>query len=284
MTLDKFEEETNKYDLELEKSMLSPKNDYDKQELSQIRKMCEEISEITTPTPLSYDEIVKEELLGPYFIRSVGVLDNFQISAFFIDAVRKMKLYRDRNFGRGETEINYRCSNINNNLYVMSLPTGELTMSEQMGYGHEMGHIPHLDKPRDDFLEYSEALPIFMEYLVALRRTKDPKLAFDYFLCERLPIEKTNAISILKVYDEIINSKNIEQKYYIQLFQKYYKYLESLEFAIQLIDAMNQDKIEVVRELEKVINGFSMESTADNLDINSYGCKRLLQEFKRMAR
>ena len=157
-------------------------------------------------------------------------------------------------------------------------------MSEQLGYAHEMGHIPHLEKPRDDFLEYSEALPIFFEYLSALNKKNNPDDALDYFLSERLPIEQDEARDMMKIFKNMYVKDEMVKLYHHQLFVDYYKFFESFEYALQLIDRMKDDKDAVSKEIEKVIDGYSLVDTASNLEIETDGCKRLLQEYKRMSR
>lgn len=284
MTFEEYKDAVNSYEINLERSMLSCKNDYDMGELDDIKRMCDIISEKTIPVSTAIFEPTQEKMLAPYFLESVEQLDNKRINNFYLDKTRITKISRNKQFKTGDAEIEYLCSSTIGNKFKINITSLDLTMSDQMGYAHEMGHIPHIEKPRDDFLEYYDTLSIFMEYLVALRRTKDPKLAFDYFLRERLLPEQKEAKSIVEIYKEILNSKGIARRYYTHQLQKNYKYLESLEFAIQLIDIMGEDKAPVIEEIEKVLDGYSLESTADNLGIETYGCKRLQQEYQRIGR
>lgn len=284
MRKEELEEATMKYDLSLEKDLLSYKNDYDDDERQEIFKLCRKISRANISESTLKDENVREEVIKPYFLRSLKVLENPRILDYFTNKTQKIKLIRDGKFIEQETELDFDRKTGQPTKFILRLPKGQLTMSEQMGFAHEMGHVPLIDKPREDFLEYSEALPIYMEYLTALRKQKDRGKALDYFLTERLPMEYEEAKDIMKIFKRIENKDTIIRLYHTQLFADYYKYLESLEFALALIDRMDSDLPAVSDEVEKVITGTSLANMADNLDITTDGCERLLKEYKRMSR
>ena len=184
----------------------------------------------------------------------------------------------------GEANMEFVKPNSKQTQYTMFLPKGTLYVSDQLSYSHEIGHIPELDLVRKSYLEYTEALPIFMEYLCELRRHPDKKEALDYFLIERLPMEQSEASDILKIYKNTEHPNELIRLYHQQLFADYYKYLESLEFVLQLIDRMDSDKEAVGKEIEAIIMGKSLIETARSLDIETDGCERTLKEYKRMSR
>lgn len=273
-------EETQKFDNELEEMMLSYKNPYQNDAHNQeIFKICRKISRASIPDAISSKERAKEEILRPFFLRSLKVLENPYVIDYFTEKTKKIRLMRSSN---DQIEIYYEGRD--KKKYKINLPNFKLTMSEQMGYAHEVGHIPEIEKTRKNFLEYSEALPIFMEYLIQLRRFKNRQDALDNFLLERLPIEQEEARSIMKIYKNLNNKNKLARIYYSQTFADNYKYLESLEYVLQLIDRMGDDLRAVGDEIEAITDGKSLIETADSLDIVTDGCPRLLKEYKRMSR
>ncbi len=274
------------YDFDMKALMHDYKNGYSKEEREEIFKLCRKISRARIPSTNDSKEFVREEVIGPFFLRSLKVFDNAIISGYFEDKVHTVKLVKDKSCCDDEAELTYTYSRNGGRNFKMSFPKKQrYNYTDQMSYAHEMGHVPEIELVRKSFLEYSETLPIFMEYLIELRKHKDdPQAAFDYFLMERLPIEQSEARDILKQFKLVDLPTKNQSVYYLQQFADYYKYLESLDFVIQLIDRMGEDRKAVGDEIEKIIMGKTLLETRDRLGIDTDGCPRLLREYKRMTR
>jgi hypothetical protein len=279
-----FEEAVMEYDLSLEKNCQSYKNEYSDSERKDIFKICRKITRMEVPKTDDAQEPVKEHNLRPFFLNSLKVFNNPRLLDYFAYKTDGIKLIRDRKYRSQESELEYEKYFGEPMRFKLHMPSKKLTVSEQMAYAHEIGHIPELDNPRESYLEHTEALPIFMEYLIELRRHKDKDKAFDYFLLERLPMEQDEARDILKIYKRIEHKNDMIRLYHTQLFADYYKYLESLEFVIQMVDRMGDDLEAIGDEIEAITDGRSLVKTAENLDIDTDGCKRLQMEYKRMSR
>ncbi len=263
---------------------LSFKNEYDDYERKNIYQIARKISRVNIPESKSNKEKVKEEVIKPFFLRSLKVFENSFISDYYNEKAKKIKLVRDSNLDEHEANLYFTSGEGRDTRFKIYVPSGQLTVSDQMSYAHEMGHVPEIEKPRSTYIEYTEALPIFMEYIIELRRHKESQKALDEFLLERLVAEQNEARDLMKIYKQCESKNETVQLYHFQVFADYYKYLESLDFALQLIDRLNTDKDIVRCEVENVIKGKSMNDVATDLDINTDSLKRLQKEYKRISR
>ena len=279
-----FEEAIEQFNLDMKVLNIDYKYSYCTDERKEIFKLCRKIKRTELHTSTDGMIPVNEASIRPFSIRSLKVFNNSTIVDYFTEKTKNIRIIRDRKNATGEANMEFVKPNSKQTQYTMFLPKGTLYVSDQLSYSHEIGHIPELDLVRKSYLEYTEALPIFMEYLCELRRHPDKKEALDYFLIERLPMEQSEASDILKIYKNTEHPNELVRLYHQQLFADYYKYLESLEFVLQLIDRMDSDKEAVGKEIEAIIMGKSLIETARSLDIETDGCERTLKEYKRMSR
>ena len=273
------------FDTDMKATLLDYKYEYTDYERQQIYYLCRKISRSATPTSSDAKEPIKEEVMRPFFLRSLKVFENNMLNEYFEAKTQGAKIVKDSHYPDGCAELTYTFDNDGVMHFKVNIPKKrKYNFVDQMSYAHEIGHIPEIEILRRSYLEYSETLPLFMEYLQMLRKHRDNREeAFDSFLTERLPIEQIEARNIMK-YFKIIEYPNEQQKrYFRQQFADDYKFLESLDFTIQLIDRMQDDKTAVGDELAKVIDGKSLIKTAEDLDIDTTECKRLHKEFKRMS-
>lgn len=284
MRRDDFKNETLRFDMLLENNMLSYKNDYDGQDVEDIFRLCRKLLRFYIEENNLANERVSEASLNPYFIESLNVFNSSKIMDYYKSL--KVKLVRDPKLKENEAGLDFELNKKKNQNETLAiyLPNGKLTMSDMMGYAHEMGHVPHILNPREDFLEYSEALPFFMEYIISLKKTGNQKDALNYFLKERLPMQQEDAKDLLKIFKHINEKDQYVRLYHQQLFADCYKFIESLEFSLALIERMKDDKTAVGNEIENVLNGKSLVHVIENLDFTTDGCERVQKEFKRMSR
>jgi len=141
-----------------------------------------------------------------------------------------------------------------------------------IAYSHEMGHIPSL-KSGDhfDFLEYGEILPIFFEYLAALYLDKDNTDTL--FLMNRLDAGEIASFLFIESNAMIKGNGSIGDKMLYNEMREHYKYIISLEYALNLIELYHTDRIEFNKYLDNIIigkNNFKELEKNLNLDIKSY--------------
>ena len=142
-----------------------------------------------------------------------------------------------------------------------------------------MGHIPELNIIRESFFEYNEVLPFFFEYIASLS-CYDLESAKKNFLYDNLSSLLEEAYNMLKIFKNCDSNNNVISMYYTQLYADNYKFFESFDFVLQLIDLYEKDKKTVVEELEKVFKGKSLNDVSNDLEIDPSECKRLLKEYK----
>ncbi len=284
MNKSEFVEEIEKFNYYLQINKLKMKNLYDDEERKEIFRLCRKINRCLIPESKEVNVPIRFDGMSGFTISSLQIFDNKFIIEFFEDKLAKMKIVRNKKIEIGDADLVYYGDVDKPKYYVMNTPCGKLSFIDQLSFSHEFGHIPETDLIRDTYLEHSEALPIFFEYLCELKRHGNHSDALDNFLYEILPIEKLEASNVMKRYKDIESNIPEYKLLSMQLFADDYKYLESLDYALQLIDIMQDDKKVIGSEIEKIIKGKSMIETAKDFDIETYGCERLLKECKRVSR
>ena len=252
---------------------------YDKNDRQEIFKVARKISRYNK---MDVDEVkrkINDKDIASTFLSSLEILDSKKIIDFFKNHLDNIKIIRQRCVEQDEAILEYDTEKDKEPVFRINLPRTGLTVTNQLGFAHEMGHIPEIVKPRPSFLEQSEVVPLFFEYLTAHECIKgeDWKYAF---LDERLSMTIDEALSIIKLFDKCDMKEHYQSLYFTQRFADRYSLLESFDYALQLIDIFEQDKGVVTREIEKIIKGKSLKDVANNLSIDSSGCKRLLKEYK----
>lgn len=279
-----FVDYISNYETEMRDRMVTMKNAYLEAEKQEIYKMCRKFSRVSIPEDREIHVGIKEEILRPYFLRSLTFFESSLISDYFAEKTKEIKVVRDK--GRTSDGIGLKYSYGGGRPLSMKLviPSGNLTMNDQIGYAHEMGHVPELVILRKSFLEYDEVLSMFLEFVVHLRKYPEFQNALNHFLFVRLPMEQDIARDILKIYKNANSSDPLIQKYHQLLIAEWYTFLESLEYAIQLVLRSQDDLRAVATEIEKVLEGKSLIEVADSLNINTDGCPMLQQEYRRIGR
>ena len=266
------------YDMHQEK--LKYKYKYTPYERSLIYDIARKINRYTPVTIEDREKTIDDKQIYERFLSSLKELDSDFVYDYYKKMFSRMKLVRSGKVIEDDAELEYGIDNGRISKSTIFLPTKKLTVTNQIGFAHEMGHIPELFKLRESFFEYNEVLPFFFEYIAALD-CYDKKSAKENFALERLSMIIQEAANIL-YYFKLCNSKeNAKSLYYTQLFADNYKFFESFDFVLQLIDIYEKDKKIAVNEIEKVIKGKSLIDVSKDLEIDSSDCKRLLMEYKR---
>lgn len=268
---------------DLQASRQTIKNKYDASERQAIFGMCRKFSRASFPLDHGINKRVDEEVLRPYFLRSLKVFNSSEITDYFTDRTKKIQLLRKSGIDSEGVTLSFTKGEGRQTTFKMHVPR-TLTMNDQIGYAHEMGHVPEIELLRRSFLEYEEVLPMFLEFITHLRRDSKFENALSYFLFVRLPMEQSVARDLEKLCKGANTRDPLISKYHYYLIADWYKFLESLEYAIQLIYRSKDDMEAVTTEIENILCGKSLIDVAEDLDIHTEGCPMLQQEIKRIGR
>lgn len=254
---------------------------YDKKERQEMFKIARKISRFNK---INIDESRKpinenKKIIYNNFLSSLEVFNSDIIYSYFEKQLERINYDRPKSVLDDDAELEYEIVKGHPTKFYINLPKTKLTLTNQIGFAHEMGHIPEIDLPRKSFLEYNETLPMFLEYIAALS-CYDKKSAKDNFVYERLSMIIDDAISLTKLFKRCDSKEEVQRLYFVQEFADTYKFLESFDYTLQLIDLFEKDKDLITREIENIINGKSLISVSEDLSINTNGCKRLLKEYK----
>ncbi len=251
---------------------------YDKYNRQEMFKIARKISRYSPNRIKESFEKINDNKLFDNFLSSIELLDNNNIYKYYRNMLNRIEVKRSKNVLCDEAELEYYYDKKKSAEFYINLPTSSLIITNQIGFAHEMGHIPEIDLPRKSFLEYGEVLSIFFEYIMALKSYETN--AKDNFLYERLSMTIDEATNLIKTFKKCEAKEKVQRMYFEHEFADAYKFLESCDYALQLIDLFEKDKSVVSKEIEKVIKGKSLIDVADDLSIDSTGCKRLLKEYK----
>lgn len=252
-------------------------NNYERSLIFDIARKINRYNQVIVPESTN---LINEKNLYKDFLSSLEELNSDFIYDYYNKMISRIALVRSKAVQGDDAELDYVITNDKETKYCLNLPKEKLTITNQIGLAHEMGHIPEIDIPRETYFEYNETLPMFFEYISSLN-CYGYLNGKDNFICERLSMELVEAYNILKIFKKCNSKENAERLYFTQLFADNYKFLESLDFALQLIDLYEKDKNLVVSELEKIIKGKSLNIVANDLEIDTSNCKRLLKEYKK---
>mgnify|MGYP003571307628 CR=1 FL=1 len=256
------------------------KYSYDKFERQEIFKISRKISRYNFELVDESRKKINEDDLFKNFFHSLEFFNSYKIYDYFKNHAEKIKLVRSNKVYLDDAELDYDLRDEKPKFYL-HLPKTRLTITNQLGFAHEMGHIPEIDTPRHSFLEYVETLPIFFEYVTAISMYQCD--ALDNFSLERLNMIIDDSINIQDLYKRCEVKNNVQSLFFKQEFAECYKFLESTDFALQLIDLSLTNKERIIKEVEEIIDGKSLIDVQEDLNIDTSGCKRLLKEYKRIG-
>ena len=209
--------------------------------------------------------------LNVNFLKCIDVLGG-DTKEFYRTYSSFTPLCRDDSFSNGEAII------IGNKFHQQIIMSSkDLTEIDFMAYTHELGHLPQMRKPlKDEYFEYIETFPMFLEYLASLKI--GGKKDGDLFLKVRLNICKEMAKAYLRYSKDMKDDGSYKDKFLFYQKREIIKYMKSLDYALQLIDRINDDPKTTKKELDKyVLSDKSMRDISETLDINTNGCKKLMK-------
>ena len=121
---------------------------------------------------------------------------------------------------------------------------------------HELAHFSLIYcKDNVDYLEYSETLPIFFEYMSYCALDKEN--GYDCFINNRLGMLKANIEDLKQDIMYALNPSylNIAQENYVYSIASNITYLESIEFVLQLIEARKNEKTSIDKLIGRALVG-----------------------------
>lgn len=268
------------------KTIIEPvlKNKYDVEERKKIQSFCRNFSRYSFPKDITVGDEIKEEVLRPYFLRSLEIFKSSLITDYFSARTKNLKVIKSKGCTSEKIKLLYKNNEGRPISLKLVIPSKKLTMDDQIAYAHEIGHIPGIELSNEKYIEYGEVLPMFLEFVTDMRRQPRFDAAFDKFLFGRLPYEQEVARDMMKMLKDLGFSKKKISPEQRMIVGDWYSFIESLEYAIQLIYVAKDDMEAVTEELEGLLAGKTLEDVAKNLGIETEGCKMLQKEYKRVGR
>ena len=140
-------------------------NHYDRSQFYDIARKINRYSKVDVPeskTPID------ERKINEYFLLSLEKLDNDYIYDYFQRILKGIKIEKKKCIYSDEAELEYEIAKNQPTKFLIYLPKTKLTITNQIGFAHEMGHIPEIDVPRNTFFEYNETIPMFLNTFLLL--------------------------------------------------------------------------------------------------------------------
>ena len=279
--------EVNKFNEMLKEEIYVLKDNYNNLFIDNANRFATKICSYKFPSINDKGTIIDERDLAPYFIESLEVFDDDTIIDYYRKMLPKVRIFRDPELEKGAGSLNYSNKKKQLTSYLICLPKDDLSIIDQTTYAHEMGHIPEIYIKRLSYYEYSETLPMLMEFLTLLSKYQNFDTAFDNFILDRVKSEQKAAFTF-KINYLFFKDKNDDtpKDYCRKRMIESYKYLSSLDFTIKLLYIMRENKDIIGREISQVIKGKSFMDVSYDLDINSDSAKlkALRKEVKRMQK
>ena len=200
---------------------------------------------------LSYDEVLNEVL---------ELIDDDKTSSFFESARKHSSIdYRDDLIiGESKARIIGEKDSAITRLQIIIPKSTEKTNIGYSALTHELVHYSLVRPHVKEAIEYSEALPMFFEYLIYNNTTNDGD---EYFY-------NNSAIHWERL--------GIDRKYYEGSLAASTSYYDSFEYALQLIERIKEDKDTVKKSIGSILQGeTSCDIEAKKLDIDTSSYKYL---------
>ena len=137
---------------------LKYKYKYDKNDRQEMFKTARKISRYGKDNVEEVKRKIDENNLNRTFLSSLEILDSDKVIEFFKDNLDGIRISRQKGIDQDEAVLEYDNEKREDITFRINLPRTSLTVTNQLGFAHEMGHIPEIIEPRPSFLEYSEGV------------------------------------------------------------------------------------------------------------------------------
>lgn len=280
--------ESNKYFEKMLKSLnYDFLDDYSFENLSKLRDIFSKIS--TYNGRILYGSHVNPREIIPTFISVIESFGNKELLEYYKEKISSVPIRNTKYLKKSDSCLDICFLEDHIDFSAILMPRGKTRYADIASYSHEMGHIADMenkDKDKVDHYEFSEVLPILLEYFTFIKLLGDAGETL--FYRERLGYEKNAAVVGVSSIDFLKSELGSfdEDKYYMYDVAGTNKYLLSSDFAFQFIDLLNKDRAELYRLLSSTLMGEkSVLELGNTLDIDTSGCKRLIKEYeKRMKK
>lgn len=243
-------------------------NNFSIKELSlNEKKICEDLSKIKVAKHKKMDFNYRK--IKETFLESISDLGK-DTKEYYKYQISRLKINRSNLCENGYAEIIGKSKK-----QVICMTNKKIKDIDFIAYSHELGHVPTLiNGARLDYYEYSEILPMFLEYLSCLKIYKDD--AKKEFIKIRLDTAKNEAFN----YKKLDNEKCFDDKYYYMFIENSkrdnLKYIISLEYVLGLIELYDIDKYKIKEIIDLIVTGYSSFKDCEvSLDIDTGKCKKL---------
>lgn len=285
MRSEQFYEDNNEYFEENGKRLnYTFLNSYSSEELHNLRESFSSI--IDYDKRILPGKRIREDLIKEYFLKVIESLGNKELLEYFKERVDFLRILRDPDFTQGNASLNMFF--LDDEIYADSVILPDTYYTHHLdvaSFAHELGHLASYEnKPKElsDFYEYSEVLPILLEYFTFTNLQGDRGV--ESFYRGRLNYEKKAAVGGMRAIDALsmADKGTAQEKYFLYDVANSCKYLTSSDFAFQAVDLLQCDREEVVNQMTSVLLGKkSASQMKDALGIDTSGCKRLVKEYNR---
>lgn len=213
------------------------------------------------------------------FLRSIENLGEDTIS-FYKGELPNVRIKKKKYFP-GRVEISNGSAGIFdlNGKYILFTHKKDHNEQDIAAIYHEFGHIPVIrDGAHGDYYEFDEVLPIYFEYIAYKNLHSENPM--ELFLQDRINISIDQARLLLRYAKDFCYCDSDKSKYISCQMRSSFKYIKSFEYALQLIEREQEDQLMTYYAIDKVINGESSFRDLEGfLDIDTYGCKKILQRL-----
>ncbi len=222
------------------------------------KEVCQELEQLRTRGFVGSP--FKEKNIKKRFIHSLRKL-NPDLIEFYV--ANNFRIVRDNTIQNGIVKLGG-----DKDIQELAITSRPLQEVDFTSIAYRLGEIPGIvNNYKDEYYDYQKAFPIFLEYLAC--KELDKENGKDIFMDIRLDKSKSMASFYLS-YDELASNNQREV----------FRYISSLEFVLELLDRIKEDREVVNDELSKyVLESKSLREVGESLGIDTSGCKRLLKEI-----
>lgn len=259
-------------------------NEYDENELKEIRKICEQILSTSSNVSLGKTLEMTKEDIKIFFLEMIKSFNNKDVLEYYKKRLEDMDIYFRKYIKKEGAQINLGIKDEKIICGPILLPARKhIREYDLLSFSHEMGHVACYENKKksiEEYFEFSEVIPILFEYFSSLKlQRRNP---YNYFSINRLSCERKAAELVLDALSYLENaSEKAKNNCVMPTLIEGSKYLYSSDIAFQIIDFLKTDKDEVIKGIGEIIIGDkSVKDMTEHLGIKS-NCKRLIKEYER---
>jgi len=193
---------------------------------------------------------------------------------YYSNIVSKTSFMQNTNLSFNNAKLDYL-----NKHFCVALPHFSEDLNMFVKYCHELGHAPRIiNQNEKEYHEYFEVLPMIFEYLSY--EMYYGIHAKDVFVNERMKLFYCNTLKSIK--QNISAYQNgLEKRKSLQTIQNCYRYIQSLEYTLNIIEYLKYYRFDTLKLIEQMILGSkSAKTISEELNINTDGNKKLIYEYQ----